>query len=73
MSENNNERMDNLQNQIVLMLKGVGVIEENELELKENINDIKENLFGDDDFSYELIKCYLIMLLIKALEEKKNF
>ena len=53
MSENNNERMDNLQNQIVLMLKGVGVIEENELELKENINDIKENLFGDDDFSYE--------------------
>ena len=48
--EKNNSNFD-LQNQIFSMLKGVGVIEENEFEFKENINDIKENLFGDDDFS----------------------
>ncbi len=50
--EKNNSNFD-LQNQIFSMLKGVGVIEENEFEFKENINDIKENLFGDDDFSIE--------------------
>ena len=52
--ENNNKnfnKIDNLQNQIYSMLKGVGAIEDNELEFQENINDIKENLFGDDDFS----------------------
>ena len=41
---------EDLQNQIFLMLKGVGAIEENEIEFKENLNELKENLFGDDDF-----------------------
>ena len=50
--EKNNSNFD-LQNQIFSMLKGVGVIEENEFEFKENINEIKDNLFGDDDFSNE--------------------
>ena len=44
---------EDLQNQIFLMLKGVGAIEENEIEFKENLNELKENLFGDDDFSIE--------------------
>jgi len=50
--QKNNSNFD-LQNQIFSMLKGVGVIEENEFEFKENINEIKDNLFGDDDFSNE--------------------
>ena len=44
--ENYNKKLnkiDNLQNQIYSMLKGVGAIEDNELEFQENINDIKEN------------------------------
>jgi hypothetical protein len=49
----NLNKIDNLQNQIYSMLKGVGAIEDNELEFQENINDIKENLFRDDDYSIE--------------------
>ena len=44
---------DKMQNQIFSMLKGVGFIDDNELELHENLEDIKENLFGDDDFSVD--------------------
>ena len=52
-NDKNFNKIDNLHNQIYSMLKGVGAIEDNELEFQENINDIKENLFGDDDFSIE--------------------
>ena len=44
---------DKMQNQIFSMLKGVGFIDDKELELHENLEDIKENLFGDDDFSVD--------------------
>ena len=44
---------DKMQNQIFSMLKGVGFIDDNELELHENLEDIKENLFGDDDFNID--------------------
>ena len=49
----NKNKDDTMQNQIFSMLKGVGVIEEDDLEFHENINDIKETLFGDDDLMFD--------------------
>ena len=47
------DKDDTMQNQIFSMLKGVGVIEDDDLEFHENINDIKETLFGDDDLMFD--------------------
>ena len=51
---NSSEKIDNkMQNQIFSMLKGVGLIDDNELASHDSLDDIKGNLFGDDDFSVD--------------------
>ena len=49
----NKNKDDTMQNQIFSMLKGVGVIEDDDLEFHENLNDIKETLFNDDDLMFD--------------------